>query len=99
MLLKNIITDIKKKDELKHLDDNFVNRRIENYLRKYNLDINEDDFRRRNKNYIRFFKAIRRELRIVYGVFRNVKEIRNTDVYKRIFDLTGDFNVLTDLGC
>lgn len=99
MLLEDIIQDIKKKRELKDLDDNFVRIRIENYLKKNRLEIGDADLERRTKKYIRFFKYIRRELRIVYGVFRDAREKRSPDAYREIFSLIGDFNSLLDLGC
>ncbi|MAG47494.1 hypothetical protein CL617_02720 [archaeon] len=99
MLLKNISKDIKRKKELKDLDDKFVLLRVKDYLKKNNLEIKEEDFKNRNKKYIKFFKDMRRELRIVYGVFRNVKDKRSLESYKEIFSLIGKFNSLLDLGC
>ena len=99
MLLEDIIQDIKKKRGLKYLDDNFIRKRIENYQKKNRLEISDADLNRRNKRYVKFFKDIRKELRIVYGVFRDAREKRSLDAFREIFSLIGDFNSLLDLGC
>ncbi len=98
MLLEDIIQDIKRKKELKDLDDSFVRVRIENYLLKNKLEISDTDFKRRTKKYIKLFKNIRKELRVIYGVFRNVKADRDLNIYEQIFSLIGNFNSLIDLG-
>ena len=98
MLLEDIIQDIKRKKELKDLDNYFIKRRIENYLKKYNLNLTEEDLKKKSSRYVKFFKDIRKELRIVYGVFRNFKADRDLSIYEQIFSLIGNFNSLMDLG-
>lgn len=94
MDLQNIINKLKSKKELKGLDDNFIKTRILDYLNKNKVDLSNE----RSKNYRLMFKSLRKKLREVYGVFREVRETRNLDFYKKIFD---EFNSKTvmDLGC
>ena len=45
------------------------------------------------------FKKIRRDLRKVYGMFKNVKYKRSDKVYDLIFEITGKPKSVLDLGC
>lgn len=45
------------------------------------------------------FKAIRRDLRKVYGMFKGVKYTRDSKVYDLIFEKTGKPKSVLDLGC
>ena len=76
-----LIQDLKRKKELKDLDDNFIKERINEYLKDKKLPDNK-----RSKEYREIFKDLRKQLRKVYGVFRQVEEGRNPEFYKLIFD-------------
>ena len=45
------------------------------------------------------FKEIRRDLRKVYGMFKNLKYNRDSKVYDLIFEITGKPESVLDLGC
>ena len=98
MLLEKIIDEIKRKKELKDLDNEFIKRRINIYLLKNKIYLDEDDVNRRSKKYMGLFKAMRKELRIIYGAFRDVNEKRASKIYEEIFSLVGKFYRLLDLG-
>ncbi len=90
MELNLLIKRIKSKKELHDLDENFLKARIN----EYNLE-NLDE---RTKAFKLKFKELRKRLREVYGVFRQVKETRDLEVYKKIFNET-HANIVLDLGC
>ena len=92
MLLERIIKEIKAKKELKNLDDGFVKARIKEYAKQNGLSL-EGDFEKvkRAKWFKKMFKEIRKECRVVYGAFQDVKEQRSRVVYERIFnEVRGD---------
>jgi hypothetical protein len=63
-------------------------------------DIDEGFLRRILKKYKEEdFKKIRRDLRIVYGMFKNVKYKRDRKAYDMIFKITGKPKSVLDLGC
>ena len=89
-MLSGIVKDIKRKKELRDLDEDFLRNRIkESY---------KGDFNKKSKEYKKFFKNIRKGLRESYGVFKNVREERDKDVYKKIFEITGKPKSVLDLG-
>ena len=92
--LTNIINKLKNKKELRGLDANFIESRILEYLSKNKVDLDNE----RSKSYRAMFKYLRKKLREVYGVFRNVKEKRDLKIYKKIFQ---EFKpkIIMDLGC
>ncbi len=45
------------------------------------------------------FKKIRKDLRMVYGMFKKVKYKRDNKVYELIFEITGKPKKVLDLGC
>lgn len=94
MELTSLINKLKSKKELKDLDDNFIKARINEYLLKNKVDLDNE----RNKNYRLMFKFLRKQLREVYGVFRVIKEERNIEFYKEVFDEFKPKSVM-DLGC
>ena len=94
MELTSLINKLKSKKELKDLDDNFIKSRINEYLLKNKVDLDNE----RNKNYRLMFKFLRKQLREVYGVFRVIKEERNIEFYKEVFDEFKPKSVM-DLGC
>lgn len=93
MEYSQLLKDLKKKKELKDLDDSFILKRIKEYLKEDNIPENK-----KSKEYKRIFKDLRRILRKVYGVFRIIKEKHNLNFYKFIFDKYKAKKVL-DLGC
>ena len=60
----------------------------ENFLRRMLADYKSPDFKR-----------IRRDLRKVYGMFKNMKYKRSDKVYGMIFKITGKPKKVLDLGC
>ena len=69
-MLNQIIKDIKNKKELRNLDDEFVKEKLYIYLKKNHLDLNKEFKQlRRSSNYKLMLKAIRKELREIYGAF------------------------------
>ncbi len=93
MEYSQLLKDLKKKKELKDLDDNFILKRIKDYLRENSIPDNK-----KSKEYKKIFKDLRRILRRVYGVFRVIKEKRNLEFYKFIFNKYKAKKIL-DLGC
>lgn len=63
-------------------------------------DLDEGFLRKILKNYKEEdFKKIRRDLRIVYGMFKNLRYNRDDKVYELIFNITGRPKRVLDLGC
>jgi hypothetical protein len=92
--LQDLINKLKRKKELKNIDEDFIKARINEYLSKNEVDlINE-----KSKSYKLMFKFLRKKLRESYGVFRIVKEKRNLEIYKKIFKEFKPKSVI-DLGC
>ena len=88
-----LIQDLKRKKELKDLDNNFIKERINEYLKDKKLPSNK-----RSKEYKEVFKDLRKQLRKVYGVFRQVEEGRNPEFYKLIFNKIKPKKIL-EFGC
>ena len=88
-----LLRDLKRKKELKDLDDNFVLERIKDYLKENNVPNNK-----KSREYRKIFKDLRRILRRVYGVFRVVDKKRDLNFYNLIFNKYKPKKVL-DLGC
>ena len=99
MLLGKIIQEIKKKKELKHLDKNFISSRILDYTKQHKINL-EKDFSKfsRTSQYRQMFKEIRKQCRLVYGSFQQVKETRSREAYEKIFNEAKGNKVL-DIGC
>ena len=79
---------------MKDLDEDFIRVRILEYLAKSKVDLDNE----KSKSYKLMFKFLRKKLRETYGAFRDVKETRNLDFYKEIFNKFKPKSVL-DLGC
>ena len=89
MELDLVLKKLKSKKELQDIDDNFLITRVnESSI----LNLNP-----RSKAFKLKFKELRRKLREVYGVFRQVKEQRDIKVYNKIFNET-KVNTILDLG-
>ena len=102
MTLNEIVSDIKRKKELKDLDDNF----IRSIISGYNLgNFTELDFKRlkRTKEYKAFFKDIRKKLRLIYGVSKELsfkeRQPYYKEIYSMIFSITGYPKTILDLAC
>ncbi|MEK6841437.1 MAG: hypothetical protein AABW57_01280 [Nanoarchaeota archaeon] len=92
--LTDISNKLKSKKELKDLDANFIKSRILEYLSKNKVDLDNE----RGKSYRLMFKYLRKKLREIYGSFRVIKETRDLEVYRKIFNEFKPKSVL-DLGC
>jgi len=88
-----LIQDLKRKKELKDLEDNFILFRIKDYLQDNKVPSNK-----KSKEYRKIFKDLRRILRKTYGMFRVIKEKRDLNFYKSIFNKLKPKKIL-DLGC
>lgn len=63
-------------------------------------DLDDNFIKRIIKDYnLKDFKEIRRVLRKVYGMFKNLKHNRDNKVYELIFKITGKPKSVLDLGC
>src|SRR3989344_5359079 len=75
MTLQEIAEDIKGKRSLSDLDEEFLKSRILEKVDKYKIDVNKDFKKLKRKDrYKEFFKDIRKTLRKIYGVYREIKE-------------------------
>ncbi len=100
MTLQEIAEDIKGKRSLSDIDDDFLKARILEKIDKYKIDINEDFKKLKRKDrYQQFFKEVRKQLRKVYGVYRELAEPRPKSAYKEILKKIGNFSSLLDIGC
>lgn len=100
MTLQEIAEDIKGKRSLSDLDDEFLKSRVLEKADKYKIDINENFKKLKRKDrYNEFFKDIRKTLRKVYGVYRELTEPRSKSTYKKILKKIGNFSSLLDIGC
>ena len=99
MWLEKTIQEIKKKKELRYIDNEFVKSLLLDYSRKNNLKPDED-FKKlqRTSRYKKMFKEIRKQCRLVYGSFQDVKDTRSREVYERIFNEVKG-NTILDIGC
>jgi len=108
--IQELISHLKKKDELSDLDNNFIKYRIINYIKDNKLESKfEQKGFSRTSTYKKIFKDIRKRLHEIYGVFRadsfkehpSVKErlVYYKEIYYRIFSITGKPKKILDLGC
>jgi len=99
MWLEKTIQEIKKKKELKYIDNEFVKSLLLEYIKLNKIKL-EGDFKKlqRTSQYKKMFKEIRRQCRTVYGSFQDVKDSRNREVYERIFNEVKGNSIL-DIGC
>lgn len=93
MEYSELIQDLKKKKELKDLDNNFIFLRIKEYLKDKEIPENK-----KSREYEKIFKDLRRILRKSYGMFRNLNEKRDLEIYEKIFSIAKPRKIL-DLGC
>src|SRR3989344_2591205 len=69
-MLKQIINDIKNKKELRNLDDRFIKEKLDAYLQKNPLELDKEFKQlKRSSSYRLMLKAIRKDLREIYGAF------------------------------
>src|SRR3989344_2656576 len=92
-MYSDLIRELKRKKELKDLDDNFIASRIKEYLKGNKVPENK-----RSKEYEIIFKDLRRILRKTYGMFRVFNEKHDLEFYNLIFNKFKPKKVL-DLGC
>lgn len=92
-MYSDLIKELKRKKELKDLDDNFISSRIREYLKENKVPQNK-----RSKEYRIIFKDLRRILRKTYGMFRVVNEKHDLEFYNLIFSKFKPKKIL-DLGC
>jgi len=85
--------DLKRKKELQDLDNKFIEARIKEHLQGKLIPDNK-----KSKEYKKLFKDLRRILRKTYGMFRVIKETRDLDFYKLVFNKINPKSIL-DLGC
>ena|SRR3989344_5201273 len=98
--IQEIADDLKSKKSLNDIDDSFLKARILENIEKYKLDLTEDFKKLKKKNrYGEFFKEIRKILRKVYGVYREIPEPRLESTYKELSKKIGKFNSVLDIGC
>ncbi|MEW6063072.1 MAG: hypothetical protein AB1571_01740 [Nanoarchaeota archaeon] len=104
MTLNEIISDIKNKKELKGLDNKFIQT-----IASDNGDIlakfSKIDFKKlkRTREYKKFFKNIRKKLRLVYGISNELSFKERypcyKEIYPKIFSITGFPKTILDLAC
>src|SRR3989344_185444 len=98
MWLEDCVRELKAKKELQGLDDVFVRKMIQEYLRKHPAHFSgEHGSIKKTKQFKLMFKVLRKQLREVYGVFQQLRESRGRLVYERI--LRGAGNSILDVGC
>jgi len=90
---QELIQDLKNKKELKDLDENFILLRVKEYLKDKSVPGNK-----KSREYKKIFKDLRRILRKSYGMFRNLNEKRDLEIYKKIFFKIKPKKIL-DIGC
>ncbi len=73
--LLQLVADIKKKKELRELNDDFVLQ----YLKDYFKDKKKFSFNKRSKQYKTAIKEIRAKLRRVYGLFREQEDLKRRE--------------------
>jgi hypothetical protein len=87
--VKQLITSIKEKRELKDLDDNFVKEELKRYFLRNNkqfLAIKED-LNEKSKDYKKIVKEVRSKLRRSYGLFRTEKDFLKEKDFDKILAL------------
>lgn len=98
--IQEIADDLKSKKSLSDIDESFLKARILENIDKYKLDLSEDFKKLKKKNrYGEFFKEIRKLLRKVYGVYREIPEPRLKETYTELSKKIGKFNSVLDIGC
>ncbi len=114
-VVQQLIESIKRKKELRSLDDSFVEKELTLFLAQQpSLKKRIPLIHSRSQEYKRIVKEVRARLRKVYGVFRS-GNIAGTTLethystkerfsfypllYKKIFAITGKPRVVLDLGC
>lgn len=114
-MIKNLILKIKEKSSLADLDDQFIEKYINEYF-KLNPKIREilENHPRpeKSKYYKLLIKKVRNELNRIYGVFwldkkRNLLSHKSTrerssiypEIYKKIFKITGAPKTILDVSC
>ncbi len=110
MEIKEFTKKLKQKRELNDMDDSFIENRIKDYIKKNKL---EKKFKipgfSKTSAYKKMFKALRKDLREIYGVFRSKTFMENPsikerlvyykEIYHKIFSITGKPKKILDLGC
>jgi len=87
MTLQELTQDIKSKQELAGLDQDFVMKRLQEFFRKHEKSkkaLEAKKFNRKSKEYKEVIKAVRKELREVYGVFILKKYKKRYDLLKKL---------------
>lgn len=109
MKITDIIQEIKKKEELKNLEDSFIKDRINDYLKKHSINLETLD--ERSSHYKDLFKTVRKKCFDVYGLFKPESNTLNEHIsskerleyypriYKEVFEITGKPKTILDLGC
>ena len=110
MKITAIVQEIKKKDELKNLEESFIKERISDYTKKNSINLESLD--KRSSAYKELFKTIRKKCFEVYGLFKQKSKdtleehISSKErlefyprIYKEIFAITGKPKTILDLGC
>ena len=110
MKIESIIVEIKKKEELKNLEESFIKERINDYLKKHSINLETLD--ERSSSYKDLFKTVRKKCFDVYGLFKQkskdtLKEHISSrerlefypKIYQDIFSITGKPKTIIDLGC
>lgn len=87
--IKEIVGKLISKRELKDIDESFVQRIVE---KSFSGEEDKREFRQK-------FKEVRKMLRRVYGMFRQVREKRGSEVYEKVFEKVGKVKSVLDLGC
>jgi hypothetical protein len=113
MIMKTLVTHIKRKKELASLSDQFVNDELKRYFITHPA-LKKFLSQQKSKQYKQIVKDVRAELRKIYGLFRErgrsqvmLKSHASTrerlsyyeTLYKKIFKITGTPKVVLDLGC
>ena len=110
MKITDIIQEIKKKEELKNLEESFIKERINDYLKKHSINLETLD--ERSSSYKDLFKTVRKKCFDVYGLFKQKSKdtlqehISSKErlefypkIYQDIFSITGKPKTILDLGC
>ncbi len=108
MILRQLIAAIKKKKELRHLDNSFIGGQIEAYFR-HHPHLQRSLSRPKSENYKKIIKGIRASLRRSAGLFHGstIQTHPSTrerlplyrQLYQKIWEITGKPESILDLGC
>jgi 16S rRNA (guanine(1405)-N(7))-methyltransferase len=89
-IVGELIRNIKKKKEFRHLVDSFVEERLKQYLKKEAKSVGflMRGFSEKSGKYKEIIKGIRRELRKVYGLFQRdaARRLDSKQQYKEILE-------------